>query len=393
MQKPETSAFQQGFAEAAVHLTGKLDALAEAWVERMVEDPEVSLWDRVEDRPAALANARRDIGREVAALQAGFELPSTCPPEIVDSARLAVMTGFPLWGALKAYRVGNLVQWEAWEQAVSSLSVDEDTRRQLLRRGARFMFDYADRASTWMEREYTRARHRATRRAEQRRLQVVRDILDGASVDASALGYDLDQQHLCAVVWGESVEETAEELIAPWEGQALTVSADTSTSWVWLGCPSGRRPDPPSLRALDVPAGTYLALSDLATGIGGFRRAHREAQQARAVAGYSHGRLTLYRDVAVDALALADESQARAFIERELGPLASPGRRASLLRTTLRVYFDCAQRASTAARQLGVHERTIANRLRAVEDQLGHGVHQRHLEIETALRLHRLLGL
>jgi DNA-binding PucR family transcriptional regulator len=69
------------------------------------------------------------------------------------------------------------------------------------------------------------------------------------------------------------------------------------------------------------------------------------------------------------------------------------GKRGEALLTTLEAYFAAAGNAVSAAAALGVHDRTVANRLRAVEDLLGPGaVTARRAELETALRLQRLLA-
>jgi hypothetical protein len=43
--------------------------------------------------------------------------------------------------------------------------------------------------------------------------------------------------------------------------------------------------------------------------------------------------------------------------------------------------------AAATAAALGVHEQTVAKRLRAAEDRLGHTISSRHAALEIALRL------
>jgi DNA-binding PucR family transcriptional regulator len=66
--------------------------------------------------------------------------------------------------------------------------------------------------------------------------------------------------------------------------------------------------------------------------------------------------------------------------------------RSETLRATLAAYFGSGQNAASAAALLGVHERTIANRLRAIEAQAGRPVATRRAELEMALRLRDLLA-
>ena len=87
-----------------------------------------------------------------------------------------------------------------------------------------------------------------------------------------------------------------------------------------------------------------------------------------------------------------DEEAAREFLERELRPLLGDDDRERRLRETLRAYFASAQNASATAAMLGVHEQTVAYRLRAIEKRLGCPATTRRAELETALRLERLFG-
>jgi DNA-binding PucR family transcriptional regulator len=63
------------------------------------------------------------------------------------------------------------------------------------------------------------------------------------------------------------------------------------------------------------------------------------------------------------------------------------GARGPILRKTLHAYFATGQNAASAAAVLGVHEKTVSNRLRAIEEHLGHPIEARRAELELALRL------
>jgi DNA-binding PucR family transcriptional regulator len=101
--------------------------------------------------------------------------------------------------------------------------------------------------------------------------------------------------------------------------------------------------------------------------------------------------VTSYRSVALEALALADEGRARAFVAQELGSLVRDSPEARRLRTTLCSYFASEQNAATAAIELGVHERTVRHRLRKVETVLGVSPAARRAELEAALRFAAVL--
>jgi DNA-binding PucR family transcriptional regulator len=78
-------------------------------------------------------------------------------------------------------------------------------------------------------------------------------------------------------------------------------------------------------------------------------------------------------------------------MERELGPLVAADARTAELRRTVRAYFGVGQNASAAAALLGVHDRTVANRLATVEERLGRPLTRRRDELAVALRIHELL--
>jgi DNA-binding PucR family transcriptional regulator len=91
-------------------------------------------------------------------------------------------------------------------------------------------------------------------------------------------------------------------------------------------------------------------------------------------------------------LLTADLDEARRFAVRELGPLAADGDSSRRLVTTLLAFLDEGASFARAARRLGVHENTVAYRVRRAEELLGHRVAERRLELHVALRLAALGG-
>jgi hypothetical protein len=232
------------------------------------------------------------------------------------------------------------------------------------------------------------------RSREQRRTQLVRDILEGADPDPTgALGeldYDLRLEHLALVVSADDpeavVRDLGRRLDAP---HRLVVSLTGETAWAWLG----------RTRPFELPerfesiGSAVVSLGEPGGGTAGFRRSHREARDAHAVALRSRGRaLVRYDDVALESLIAGDEERARAFVARELEGIDGDDARSRRLRETLRAYFACAQNASAAAAMLGVHEHTVTYRLRTVEQRLGRPVTARRAELEVALRMLEIAG-
>jgi DNA-binding PucR family transcriptional regulator len=300
--------------------------------------------------------------------------------------------GFPLAGVLQSYRTGHAVQWEAWLEAVEGLRLPEQERLALLRRGSDFFFEYADRCAKWSERAYTEERERGLRGREQRRTQMVRDVLGGAEPDAAQLDYELDRDHLALIAWGRDPDAALDRLAGQTDARVLRVAADRETSWAWLASEeSWGKGELRELEQVVPPAGTRVALGSPARGVEGFRRSHDEARQARRIAERRAAPVTVYDDVGLLALSGQDEPRARAFVEHELAPLFGEDERAQALRATLRAYIETGLQATAAAALLGVHERTVANRVKAAEERLGRPVAGRTVELGAALRLYDLL--
>jgi hypothetical protein len=376
--------------QAAEAVAARLDQLVDAWLEEMWAEPDYASWARDDLRDAARRNAERDIGREVDCLLADRTLPTSCPAEVAESARLAASLGFPVAGVLQAYRTGHAVQWRAWRDAVYELERPREETRELLDLGFEFFFEYADRCCRWAARAYAEERERLLRSQEQRRTQLVRRLLAGEELDGEELGYDLDAGHLGVVAFGTDAEGGVEALAEALDATALAVAVDRETAWGWIHLEDAA--DARQLvRRFQPSAGVRLAVGGPAAGVEGFRRAHAEALEAHRIARRGAAPLTLYDDVGLLALAARDEALAGAFCARELGPLAGAGKREETLRQTLRAYLAAAQHASSAAALLGVSDRTVSNRVRTVEERLGRPVATRSAELDVALRLHELL--
>ncbi|MFZ0040012.1 MAG: helix-turn-helix domain-containing protein, partial [Solirubrobacteraceae bacterium] len=239
--------------------------------------------------------------------------------------------------------------------------------------------------------EYTAVAELPMRRAEQRRVQLVVRLLEGGRTDREELGYDPEQWHLGVIVSDASLEQAVARIAARAHAEVLTVAAETSTLWMWIGASSSPVAIRDELAAQDPAGAATLAIGEPEAGVAGFRQTYRQAQVAAAIGDRLGRSVTRYADVALEDLAATNRERAAEFLDRELGPLGADTREAKTLRETLVAYFTCSQRASSAAAQLGVHERTIGNRLRRVEQLTGQPALARALELQVALRLHDLI--
>ena len=376
----------EGFLARREEVADAMVARIRADVEELGASDRVELWEAV--RASCLANLETGLG----ALAGDRELPGSIPGNARDLALLTARLDLSLAALLRTYRLAHQVMWRAWAAEVEARAEDADIRRLALEAGSDYLFAYVDRLATVLTAEYTAERDRFMRSREQRRTQLARDVLDGAdpppSEAMSVLDYDLRLEHVALVVSGAdadgAVAAVSRLLDAP---HRLVISLSGDTAWAWVG----------RTRAFDLPerieleSEAVVSIGEPGAGPEGFRRSHREARDAHAVALRNRSRaLVRYDEVALEALFALDESRADAFIERELRGLDGPDERSARLRETLRAYFASGQNASAAAALLGVHEHTVSYRLRRVEEALGRPVTARRAELETALRLYGL---
>lgn len=383
---------QAVFARCAAALIESIEELVDAYMTRIVEeDPE---WGagRPELFDVYRAVTRSSILAELAVFREGGDPPDAAPAADMEFARAAARMGAPPTVLGDAYRRGHACQWEGWFRVVEDREPDSGARRALLQRGSDFFFAYATRLSRLTMDEYTRERDLLMRDREHRRMALVGDLLAAREVPANELDYDLSLTHLACVAWGEGAGDALRTVADRLDRRLLSVAIRDSTSWGWLG---GGTLDDRQRRALArlPPAdGAQMAFGEPELGLEGFRVSHQQSLRAEHGGRRSGAPVTHYADVALEALAASDEHAARAFAGRELSGLDGDEARSVRLRETLRAYFAAGQNAAATAAALHVHEQTVAQRLRAVEERTGRPVAARRAELETALRVRDYLG-
>ncbi len=377
--------------ELVSRLEEEIDELVATMLPRMrAEVPDFDVGSRPELRDAERASIYGNIHAVLRAL-GGDRMQPDAPAEAIEEVRVTARAGVPLESLLHTYRVGHAVVWERTLDIVEELALDARSRHAALRIGSHWLFAYVDAIAGQVTKEYTHERDRIMRSSIERRVQLVRDILDGATIDTGELGYELDAEHLGVVVQGTEAEAWLDELSNRLHHRLLTIAVSDRVVWGWLG--ARRKLDTHDWRLLggvNVPEDICAALGEPRWGAEGFRRSHAEALAAHQVGQRLRASITRYDDVTLEAALLTDERVARRLVEHELGPLAEDDERAAKLRATLDAYLRAGQNASAAAAMLNVNDRTVAYRIRGVEDLLGRSVAARSSELATALRLRRL---
>ncbi|MGE4426304.1 MAG: PucR family transcriptional regulator [Solirubrobacteraceae bacterium] len=368
------------------------------------------------------------------------------PMMAAEYARTLAHRGVPLDALMRTYQVAHSVMWRMTADLVRDRTPDPVSRVEALEGASTAMFGFIDALVDRARTVYGEERARWSRSSTALRAETVRSILDGAPIDVSDAGrrlrYDLRRHHRAFVVWAGPDDDPTDELVrqATAIGRALAAGdgdpagAGGSTAprtppgtGPTRGAAAPARPGRPAGPAIGPPLvvtlgggvvagwvgghappgrpGTGSGTVDVAhgepgRGLDGFRRSHRQAMHARRVArarfraddATGGGRITGYDRVAVAALASVDADAAAELVASRLGPLAADTPGARELAETLHVYLLAQGRPRRAAQRLGVHENTIANRIRRIERLLGHPADVRIDELLVALALLPLSG-
>lgn len=375
----------------ASRLISETDDLVETMLDRMrAEVPDFDLTLRPELAQGLRASCYGNTRAALAGLGDDREPPRHSPAEAMHVARATARAGVGLEPLLHTYRTGHAVVLERFFTLIEELDLPSTQRRSATLIGSKYLFAYVDRVVSEVSDEFAAERERVLRSSIQRRVQLVRDVLAGASIDSSELGYRLEQEHLAVIAVGPSADESLRDLARRLNRTLLTVAMTDDTVWAWLG--STRRGGWQDAVWNQIAGDTRYAVGEPLWGIEGFRDTHEQALAAHRVAAHLSQCVIRYDDVALEAALLSDVRAARRFVERELGPLNARDAKTDALRETLGAYLESGLSAAVAAPALHVSDRTVAYRIRGIEERLGHTVVARSSELAAAVRLHRVLN-
>ncbi|MET7508473.1 helix-turn-helix domain-containing protein [Streptomyces albidoflavus] len=339
---------------------------------------------------------------------AGDAAAVSAPQEALTGDRDFVRRGIPLDLVLRGIRLGHAMTSQALMDAAEHL-VPEPERTAEVRHVSQLLFDYVDSFSSTMASEYLSEYDRWVTSAAAERAELVRHIVEGRPVAAdqasATLNYPLDRHHLAMVLWHEpgvdappsDLQRSAARLLAGSGcGASLVIPYGAASVWVWAAWRS--RPEDPAALLPPPEPGTRVAVGTFADGVAGFRQSHHEAcrtaELVRSSAAGARGApdTTWYAETAVAVMLSQDLDLARAFVRRELGPLAAGTEAAAELRQTLAVYLASERSLATAAKALHIARNTVAYRIKKIEARMGRDPRHRRLELECALRLAEVLG-
>lgn len=379
---------ERSFDEAREDIYARLRArraeILEALLVRVhtVSEPPANLGPEYAE---GLRNAVADtLDYNLAASSPQEDEPRQVPAALLAQARRAAHNRVSLDTVLRRCIAGQALLTDFMVEEATSSGLDAGPLRRLLTARAALV----DHLILAVGAEYSRESLRRRSTAEQREEQVKR-LLDGEPVDVSQIPYHFEDNHLGAVAKGPNASSAVRRIAAPFEDHLQITDHRDHTVWAWFG--SKARIDPHELgeRCRSEPK-IEIALGEPSRGLSGWRLTHRQARAALSIGLRTGESPVRYTDIALLFSISRDELLCSSLRALYLAPLRRSRDGGKIARQTLRAYFAAKRNVTSAAAILGVNRRTVANRLHAIEEQLGRSLDSDSAEIESALRLHDL---
>jgi DNA-binding PucR family transcriptional regulator len=396
-------------AKTADRLSNRLAELSSG-IQRSLEDhiPELRGDARVTELLGA--SVEGNVGLILNALRYGIPVERVDPPTAaLEYARRLAQHGVPVNALVRAYRLGQRQMNEIVFTEVRAIDIPESVRFTVIETITRTLFEYIDWISQQVVAVYEDERERWLENQNSLRAVRVREVLAAnrsVDVDASStsIRYPLRWHHLAVIVWCPDEGTEGDELAslqrfvrelaeaAGADANPLFVAADRLCGYGWLPFRSEPSDAVSSVceHAQKRRDGPSLAIGTVEAGVEGFRRSHREAQGARAVATASgrHERMVIAASdpgLSIAALLGGDVAYAREWVDGVLGDLASDSENDERLRETLRVFLGCGCSYKMAAEQLAMHFNTVKYRVGRAEARRGRPIAEDRLAVELAL--------
>ena len=360
------------------------------------------------------ASVAENVATLLHIMQHGIDLETVHAPSAAEEyARRLAQRGVPIAALLRAYRIGSarLVDWYLQELGRRSDNAAVVSTAGL--RIAGIVAAYIDQTSEEVVSAYESEKENWLRNQSAARAARVRVLLRGEQVDVTAaeamLGYRLRQHHLGVVTWiakapagGDALgllERATVEVAAEvgCDGRPMFVPQDEFCAWAWMPLGSQRDVALPVMDVKNASGGDRIrfAFGEPAAGVAGFRRTHRQALGAQAVAlaaGPSGQIATSFGEVAPLALMSGSVELLQAWVTETLGALADDDDHNARLRDTLRVFLQENGSYKSTAERLLLHKNTVQYRVRKAEESLRHPITEERLHIELALLASQWLG-
>ena len=331
------------------------------------------------------------------------------PTAALEYARRLAQQGMPVNALVRAYRLGQRRVNELVFAELHAIEIPDSMRVPVIEAITGTLFEYIDWMSQQVVAVYEEERERWLENQNSLRALRVREILaanKSVDVDAASttIRYPLRWHHLGLIMWYPDLGTEGDELArlqrflrelgeaAGADASPLFVAADQSCGWGWLAYRAAATDAVEKIRrfALSRPDSPSVAIGMMAGGLEGFRRSHREAVEARAVAIISDRGGTTVITAADPGLSVVarlggDVAATRDWVATVLGDLATDNDNDARLRETLRVYLACGCSYKLAAEELNLHFNSVKYRVGRAVARRGREIGTDRLDVELAL--------
>jgi DNA-binding PucR family transcriptional regulator len=391
-------------------LEGRLDEVTDVVVQHLLAEI-AELRGETQLLELLRASAERNIDTVFSAIHHNIPIEHVEPPTAaLEHARRLAQRGVPANALARAYRLGQQTMLDLVLNEVQLADLDPRRSLAVFRQLTSITFKYIDRISQQVIAAYETERDRWLETQNSTRALRVRELLDTETADVDAVSlaieYPLHRWHLAVVVWCPDTDQDDElvrmerlvrglgETLGS-QGRPLFVAADRVTGWAWIPLTVNSARDAVSRTRRFAEADKQapsLAIGDPLPGVDGFRRSHRQALGAHAVAlaaGPDAQRILANNDSGLSAAALlADKLDvARIWVAEVLGPLACDTEADERLRETVRVFLRAGSSYKAAAAELNLHFNSVKYRIQRAEERRGRPISNDRLEVEFALLL------
>jgi len=375
-------------SELCLRLRARRTEIEQEILARVNAVPDPSPISDPEYREGVRATVSAAVDYGLAELESKEPGSAPIPDTLIAQARLAARSGVRLDSVVRRYLAGHTLLGNFVIEESGKARLDAGPALARLLQNQAMTFDAVVAA---VSEEYRREREKQFRTRDERLADQVKRVLAGEPIETAELAHDFDGWHLAAIATGPEAPDALRELSLALDSRMLVIDVGDGRRWAWLGSPKGFETDRlrEAITRVAQPD-VCFAFGEPASGISGWRLSHRQAKAALLVAHRSPSRHVCYSDVALLASSLQDDLLVTSLRQMYLQPLEGDRYDGAVARQTLQAYFDSDRNVSSAAAVLQVSRRTVASRLRTIEDRLGLPLSRVWADIEVALYLANL---
>lgn len=325
------------------------------------------------------------------AVEVGHQDRAPVPPLLRFQARMAARHGVRLDTVLRRYLAGFGLLCEFLIAEAENLGARSGSDLQWILHGHAATLDALLAA---ISEEYaSEAQMFRQASTKQRLVERIKRLLEGDRSAAPGLPYEIEYWHIAIACYGLSAPRELRRLAGALHRPILLAEPGEEDTWAWIG---GRKPfssvDLDAIASWSFAEGVKAGCGEPARGLPGWRISHRQARAALSVGRRTDSVVVRYRDVALLSAAVSDELLAASLRQIYLEPLDTDSDQGLLARQILRAYFGANGNISSASASLGLSRRTVAKRLRSIEDRIDAQLDRCRADLEIALALEPIVA-